>query len=62
MHCCVSEAFDRHITDPTPLYENIFDPFALLPELEADRVRVAPEHCARVRRRDESALAVGRSA
>jgi hypothetical protein len=36
------EAYDKHITDPTPLYENIFDPFALLPELEADRVRVAP--------------------
>lgn len=36
------EAFDKRITAPTPLYENLLDPFALLPELEADRVRVAP--------------------
>ncbi len=37
------EAYDKRVTDPTPIYENIFDPFALLPELEADRVRVAAE-------------------
>jgi hypothetical protein len=36
------EAYDKRITDPTPIYENLFDPFALLPELEADRVRVRP--------------------
>jgi hypothetical protein len=36
------EAYDKRVTDPTPIYENIFDPFALLPELEADRIRVAP--------------------
>jgi len=37
------EAYDKRIDDPTPLYENIFDPFALLPELEADRVRIEPD-------------------
>jgi hypothetical protein len=37
------EAFDKRITDPTPFYENILDPFALLPELEADRVREQPD-------------------
>ena len=37
------EAYDKRVTDPTPYYENIFDPFALLPELELDRVRVAPD-------------------
>jgi hypothetical protein len=37
------EAYDKRIDDPTPLYENIFDPFALLPELEPDRVRIQPD-------------------
>ena len=37
------EAFDKRIADPTPFYENILDPFALLPELEADRIREAPD-------------------
>jgi hypothetical protein len=37
------EAYDKRVADPTPLYENIFDTFALLPELEADRVRVKPD-------------------
>jgi len=37
------EAFDKRISDPTPFYENILDPFALLPELEADRVREQPD-------------------
>lgn len=36
------EVYDKHVTNPTPIYENLFDPFALLPELEADRVRVSP--------------------
>jgi hypothetical protein len=36
------ETYDKRVTDPTPLYENLFDPFALLPELEADRTRVQP--------------------
>ena len=37
------EFYDKHISQPTPLFENVLDPFALLPELEADRVRVAPD-------------------
>ncbi|MEJ0037077.1 MAG: TonB-dependent receptor [Gammaproteobacteria bacterium] len=37
------EAYDKHIRDPTPIYENLLDPFALFPELEADRVRVQPD-------------------
>ncbi|HTU62483.1 MAG TPA: TonB-dependent receptor, partial [Polyangiales bacterium] len=37
------EAYDKRIADPTPIYENLLDPFALFPELEADRVRVAPD-------------------
>jgi len=37
------EAYDKRITDPTPLYENLLDPFVLLPELSVDRVRVQPD-------------------
>jgi hypothetical protein len=37
------EAYDKHITAPTPIFENLLDPFALFPELEADRVRVQPD-------------------
>ncbi len=37
------EAFDKRIANPMPIYENLLDPFALFPELEADRVRVAPD-------------------
>ena len=37
------EAYDKRIADPTPIYENLLDPFALFPELEADRVRVQPD-------------------
>jgi hypothetical protein len=37
------EAYDKRVSDPTPHYENIFDPFALLPEIELDRVRFAPD-------------------
>ena len=37
------EAFDKRVSNPKPLYENLLDPFALLPELEVDRVRVAPD-------------------
>ena len=36
------EAYDKRVSDPTPLYENLLDPFALLPELLVDRVRVQP--------------------
>ena len=37
------EAFDKRIAQPTPIFENLLDPFALFPELEADRVRVQPD-------------------
>ena len=37
------EAYDRRITDPTPIFENLLDPFVLLPEIEADRVREQPD-------------------
>jgi len=37
------EAFDKRVRHPRPDFENLFDPLALLPELEADRVRVAPQ-------------------
>jgi hypothetical protein len=37
------EAYDKRVSSPSPTYENLLDPFALLPELELDRVRVAPD-------------------
>lgn len=36
------EAYRKNIRSPSPRYENLFDPVALLPELEVDRRRVAP--------------------
>jgi len=37
-----TEAFQKHIADPLPIYENLLDALVPLPELEVDRVRVAP--------------------
>jgi hypothetical protein len=37
------EAYDKRISRPRPEYENVLDPFALIPELEIDRVRIAPD-------------------
>jgi len=37
------ELFDKRIARPKPEYENLLDPFALVPELEIDRVRIAPD-------------------
>ena len=37
------EAYDKHVSHPAPSYENLLDPFALLPELLVDRVRVQPD-------------------
>ncbi|MEJ1966310.1 MAG: TonB-dependent receptor [Gammaproteobacteria bacterium] len=37
------EAYDKRIADPAPIFENLLDPFALFPELEADRVREQPD-------------------
>jgi outer membrane receptor protein involved in Fe transport len=36
------EAFRKHVDRPVPIYENLLDPLVALPELEVDRVRVAP--------------------
>lgn len=36
------EAYRKNIRAPSPRYENLLDPVALLPELEVDRRRVAP--------------------
>ena len=37
------ELYDKRIHDPSPAFENLLDPFALLPELEVDRVRIQPD-------------------
>ncbi len=37
------EAFQKRIADPLPIYENLLDALVPLPELEVDRVRVAPQ-------------------
>lgn len=37
------EAFDKRVSSPRPMFENLLDPFVLLPELEVDRVRVQPD-------------------
>jgi hypothetical protein len=36
------ELFCKSISDPLPIYENLLDTLIVLPELEVDRVRVAP--------------------
>lgn len=37
------EAYRKRITDPAPRYENILDPVSIVPEMEIDRERVAPD-------------------
>ena len=37
------EAYSHHISDPRARFENLFDPISIVPELEADRVRLEPE-------------------
>jgi outer membrane receptor protein involved in Fe transport len=37
------ETFQKRIADPLPIYENLLDALVPLPELEVDRVRVAPQ-------------------
>jgi hypothetical protein len=37
------EAYRKDYDGLRPRYENLFDPFSILPELQADRIRVAPE-------------------
>lgn len=36
------EAFHKDMQDVRPRFENLFDPLALIPELQPDRVRLAP--------------------
>lgn len=38
-----AELYERRIGDPRPRFENLFDPVSIVPELEADRVRIASE-------------------
>jgi outer membrane receptor protein involved in Fe transport len=37
------EAYRKDYDDLRPRYENLFDPLSLVPELRADRVRIAPD-------------------
>ena len=37
------EAYHKRLTDPAPRYENILDPVSIVPEMEIDRERVAPD-------------------
>lgn len=37
------EAYQRKITDPRPRYENIYEPISIYPEIEPDRVLIAPQ-------------------
>ena len=38
-----AELFRREIADPRPRYENLLEPLNFFPEIEPDRVRIAPE-------------------
>ena len=38
------EAFHKSMDRLRPRYENLFDPFALIPELAPDRIEIAPTH------------------
>lgn len=37
------EAYRKDLRDPAPRFENLLDPVTLLPELEVDRTRIAPD-------------------
>jgi outer membrane receptor protein involved in Fe transport len=36
------EAFQKNVNEVRPRFENLFDPLGIMPELQADRVRVEP--------------------
>ncbi len=38
-----AEVYRRTVTDPRPRYENLFEPFEVLPETSLDRVRIEPD-------------------
>ena len=41
-HAIRLELFQKNMSDLRPRYENLYDPLALIPELQADRIRIAP--------------------
>jgi len=41
-HAIRLELFQKDMSDLRPRFENLYDPLALIPELQADRVRIAP--------------------
>ena len=41
-HSIRLELFHKDMNDLRPRFENLYDPLALIPELQADRVRIAP--------------------
>lgn len=41
-HLVRLELFQKEMSDLRPRFENLYDPLALIPELQADRVRIAP--------------------
>ena len=41
-HSVRLEIFQKDMSDLRPRFENLYDPLALIPELQADRVRIAP--------------------
>jgi outer membrane receptor protein involved in Fe transport len=41
-HAVRLELFHKDMNDLRPRFENLYDPLALIPELQADRVRIAP--------------------
>ena len=41
-HAIRLELFQKDMGDLRPRYENLYDPLALIPELQADRIRIAP--------------------
>ncbi len=38
-----AELYERRVSNPRVRFENLYDPVAIVPELERDRVRIAPE-------------------
>ena len=37
------EGYAKRVLSPAPYYENLFDPVSVAPEIEVDRIRVAPD-------------------
>ncbi len=58
-HSVRLEVFQKDMDDLKPRFENLYDPLALIPELQADRVRIAPS-AARARGLELSVSRAGR--